>query len=239
MEKSDSIENLAKGLSVAQSKFSQIKRTEKVDFTGPGGRRKYNYAPLEEIIAACRNALSENGLAVLQLTSQETAEYITLETVLTHSSGEWISGTMRVPAYPAEPQRQGSALTYARRYALSALLNVASEEDDDGNEASGKAPQKEVAKPPVNSPTPVQTAKPAVAPPSASGEVVNVGVDMEWLREQFLKMPSPWSAGTCMSWMEYQFKIKRGKTLEDTIALLTPEQKNALVKHVAISAGAK
>jgi len=39
--------------------------------------------------------------------------------------------------------------------------------------------------------------------------------------------------------MEYQFKIKRGKTLEDTIALLTPEQKNALVKHVAISAGAK
>ncbi len=215
MQKSDSIENLAKGLSVAQSKFAQIKRTEKVDFTGPGGRRKYNYAPLEEIIAACRNALSENGLAVLQLTSQETAEYITLETVLAHTSGEWISGTMRVAAYPAEPQRQGSALTYARRYALSALLNVASEEDDDGNEASGKAPQKEAVKPPISSPAPVQTAKPAVAPPVASSgkpqrdpeTIRSIEVLAQALAVDFgLNIPQQWAELNVKDWNSLTLK---------------------------------
>lgn len=152
METSQSIATLAASLALAQAKFEPIKRTEKVDYATTAGRKKYNYAPLEEVIAATRKALSENGLAVLQITNEIVESTFVLETLITHKSGEWIKGKMTVAAYPANPQQQGSALTYARRYALSAILGVASEEDDDAEtvtEHDKEPPKQQTAIPPT------------------------------------------------------------------------------------------
>lgn len=130
MEKSESIAALTAALAKAQAAFQPIIRSSTVDFTTAKGRTMYKYAPLPEVLTACRTALSENGLAVIQLTRID-AERLILETILSHSSGEWIKGEMVVERQPQAPQATGSALTYARRYALSALLGIASEEDDD------------------------------------------------------------------------------------------------------------
>jgi hypothetical protein len=63
-------------------------------------------------------------------------EHVNVETVLMHESGEWIKGTISLIPKADDPQSVGSALTYARRYSLSAILGVASEEDDDANAAT-------------------------------------------------------------------------------------------------------
>jgi len=86
---------------------------------------------------ACRVALTKNGLSVLQITNFDAAD-VWLETTLLHASGESISG--RYPLRPQQqtPQGYGSALTYARRYALAAMVGVVADEDDDGNVASGR-----------------------------------------------------------------------------------------------------
>jgi hypothetical protein len=83
-----------------------------------------------------RGPLSKNGLSVIQTTAQaETG--VLVETTLAHSSGEWVAGVLHVKPVKDDPQGLGSAITYARRYALSAMVGVAPE-DDDGNAASGK-----------------------------------------------------------------------------------------------------
>ncbi len=133
MEKSESIKELASALAKAQLVFSPIKQSEKVGYDGKEGRpgKHYTYAPLVEVIDACRKGLSENGLAIMQPTMM-VDDKLVVETLLAHSSGEWIKSEIRIDSVEKSPQGVGSALTYARRYALSALLGVASEQDDDG-----------------------------------------------------------------------------------------------------------
>lgn len=139
MPKSESIAKLTEALSKAQIAFLPIKRTEKVDFQTTKGRRKYNYAPLEAVIEATRKGLSDNGLAIIQ-TLKLVGENTVLETLLSHSSDEWISGEAYVGKQDQDPQSEGSALTYKRRYGMSAILCLASEEDDDA-EGTEKKPE--------------------------------------------------------------------------------------------------
>lgn len=95
---------------------------------------KNSYADLASVWDACREQLSRNGLAVYQTTSGDGAK-VTVETILAHKSGEWISGRLTMTAQQNTPQAIGSCITYARRYALAAMVGVAPE-DDDGNAAS-------------------------------------------------------------------------------------------------------
>jgi len=125
---------LAAALAKAQASFPTINRDKKVTVqTKTGGSYTFNYAPLEAIFAAVRRPLSENGLAVVQLLDDDF-----LVSSLMHSSGAVLSG--RTPIPPTEGiQAFGSAITYLRRYALVALLGIATEEDDDGNSAAGNS----------------------------------------------------------------------------------------------------
>ena len=135
MNKSETIGELSTALGKAESEFPQIKRSQKVNFATAGGTRiKYSYAPLSEIFDAIRKPLAENGLAISQPMTIIDGKLI-VETVLSHSSGEWISGQILIESQKLDPQSIGSALTYARRYSLSALLGIASEEDDDAEGA--------------------------------------------------------------------------------------------------------
>jgi hypothetical protein len=76
--------------------------------------------------------------------------------MLMHSSGEWISGVLEIKPVKTDPQGIGSALTYARRYGLMAMIGIAPE-DDDGNAASQSNKQLKEARPPAQSrPAPIE-----------------------------------------------------------------------------------
>ena len=152
MKSSESIKELATALAKAQYLYEPVLRTEHVGYNTTAGAKNYNYAPLESIFDACRKALSENGLAIVQpITTLD--DKLMVETILMHISGEWISGEYTVDRNTKSPQAEGSALTYARRYSLSALLGVASEEDDDA-QAAEQSPVKTQAKPKPAAPAP-------------------------------------------------------------------------------------
>lgn len=118
-------------LALAQSEFLPIEK----NMTNPHWGKKY--ADLVEIRRATTLALSKHGLAIIQLIIPDDTIVI-LETMLCHKSGQKISSTIKLRPTKADPQGFGSAITYARRYSLSAMLGVAADDDDDGNDASGK-----------------------------------------------------------------------------------------------------
>ncbi len=143
MEKSQSIENLAKALSKFQEEVGNVKK----DSTNPFFKSKY--ASLENVINTIREPLGKNGLSFSQIPCGENQ----LLTILMHISGEYISATMKMTPKDNTPQGQGSAITYARRYAISALLGIATEDDDDGNMASSTTSAKKTQPRAVSSST--------------------------------------------------------------------------------------
>ena len=131
IEKSDTIIELAKALAKAQG---QIKPAVK-DSENPHFRSKY--ADLSSVWEACRKPLSDAGLSVVQMpVDAPTPDSVALTTLLLHTSGEYISSTVSAPLTKRDAQGIGSALTYLRRYALSAIIGVVADDDDDGNAAS-------------------------------------------------------------------------------------------------------
>ncbi len=125
MEKSEDIGILAKSLCEVQSKLAGAKRDSVNPFF------KSQYADLSSVWDACRSLLTENGLSVVQTNSLPHQESTTVvDTTLLHSSGQWISGSLEVPLAKTDPQGLGSAITYARRYALAAIVGISPEDDD-------------------------------------------------------------------------------------------------------------
>lgn len=133
MRTSESIADLTKALIVARRAFAPVRKDTKGQV---GQNREYFYAALPGILDATLPALLEHGLVVLQAVDAETSCLITR---LAHVSGEWAEAT-----YPLNldlpPQQLGSSITYARRYSLQGLLNLAAE-DDDGAAAQGVKPK--------------------------------------------------------------------------------------------------
>jgi len=115
---------------------------------------KSSYADLTSVMLACKDALAANDLAVLQLSRIHESGAPVLVTRIIHTSGEHIEGEFPLVCKdPNDPQKLGSAVTYARRYALSAALGITAD-DDDGQAAAGHTPApapKPQAKPASNS----------------------------------------------------------------------------------------
>jgi hypothetical protein len=119
---------LAKALAAAQG---QIKGAAK-DSQNP--HFKNRYADLASVWDACRKALTDNGLSVAQFTQIHADAGTVLVTRLLHTSGESVEGSTPLLMGKQDMQALGSAITYARRYGLAAMVGVAPE-DDDGNAA--------------------------------------------------------------------------------------------------------
>lgn len=136
MKHSDSIASLAAALVKVQGELRAIGK----DSVNP--HFKSRYASLDAIVEDVRPILHKHGLAIAQgATTPITDEAgrvagFAVETMLIHASGEWLTNTAIVPIVKADPQGAGGALTYGRRYGLSALLSLATEEDDDANAVS-------------------------------------------------------------------------------------------------------
>jgi hypothetical protein len=149
MQKSETIAALATALAKAQGEMENAGKNS----VNPHFKSKY--ADLAEILNTVRPVLSKFGLAVTQFPAFE-GNMASVETILTHESGEWMSGICSAPVQKSDPQGVGSALTYLRRYSLAAVCGLA-QEDDDAN-ASSKAPkQVPQAQKPAQPPTPEPT----------------------------------------------------------------------------------
>ena len=126
---------LATALSLAQGEFEAASK----DKTNPAFKSKY--ADLSSCLEAVRAGLIKHGLVVVQTTRPEgEGGSVLLVTTLYHKSGQWISSELPIVADWNRPQAVGSAITYARRYSLCALLQI-SQEDDDGEAAMGRPSQ--------------------------------------------------------------------------------------------------
>ena len=126
MKKSESIKQLASALMVFHIKIDTIKK----DATNPFFKSKY--ASLSNILDAIKIPLAESDLSFSQHPMGENG----LSTILMHKSGEWIGSHFTMKPVKNDPQGIGSCITYMRRYALSAILGLNIDEDDDGNAAS-------------------------------------------------------------------------------------------------------
>ena len=129
MTRSESVNELAAALASAQALIVHAKK----EADNPHFRHRY--ADLAAVWDACRGALTARGLSVVQsprlVSAGEALWLVEVETVLFHASGQFVSDVLAVPVSPASAQAVGSAITYARRYALAAVVGVAPAGDDD------------------------------------------------------------------------------------------------------------
>lgn len=128
------IDKLAAALAKAQGAIGDAKK----DSLNPHFKNKY--ADLSSVRDAIMAPLAGNGLSYVQFPEADGSK-VSCETMLMHESGQWMRGKLTMIATQANPQGIGSAITYARRYSLMAVIGIAPAEDDDGNAASAKAPQ--------------------------------------------------------------------------------------------------
>jgi hypothetical protein len=128
MQKSDSIKEIAAAMNKAQGEMSGAKKGASNPFF------KSKYADMNSVVDAVRVPFCNNGLSYSQFPLFEEGK-VGVETLLMHESGEWISSVLLLPMTKQDPQAAGSAITYAKRYALQAIAGIPSE-DDDGNQAS-------------------------------------------------------------------------------------------------------
>lgn len=151
---SPTIGKLALALSKAQGTMKAAEKNRKNTHLGA------TYADLESMIESCRGPLAANELALLQPPATVSNGAVAVRTILSHSSGEWVSATLAITAAQVGNEkstgvhRMGSAITYARRYGLGLVGVVSSDEidDDDGNQAGKSQPtgRRETATAPAN-----------------------------------------------------------------------------------------
>lgn len=133
INKSESIKDIASAIVKFQSKVETLKRTSSNPFF------KSNYTTLEDIVKAIRPILAEYGLSFLQNTNGTiTGDVISVSTMLLHESGEFIEFEPLQIKITGNVQQSMATVTYLRRYSLQCALGiVTTDEDDDGNLASG------------------------------------------------------------------------------------------------------
>ena len=126
MRTSESIKEISKAMVEFHSKVSKIAKSENNPFF------KSKYASLANILDVIAKPLNESKLVILQFPTEQYK----LTTRLLHESGEWFEDTYEMQPTKHTPQDAGSVITYQRRYAIGAILNLNIDEDDDGNKAS-------------------------------------------------------------------------------------------------------
>tara|TARA_B100000683_G_scaffold277177_1_gene334251 strand:+ start:2137 stop:2805 length:669 start_codon:yes stop_codon:yes gene_type:complete len=128
---SPEISELAEAMIQVQQTLSPALKDAENTFTNS------RYATLHSVMNACRDALLEHGIWLTQYPVSVEANQLGLVTKIVHAeTGQWQASLLTMPLPKNDPQGYGSAMTYARRYGLSALIGIVTENDDDGEMAS-------------------------------------------------------------------------------------------------------
>tara|TARA_R110002096_G_scaffold66306_1_gene161375 strand:- start:29346 stop:29933 length:588 start_codon:yes stop_codon:yes gene_type:complete len=133
MEKSESIKNIAIAMCEVQSSMESASKASDNPFFNS------KYADLSEVLRCIKGIIPSKNLSFMQMPSFESG-VVSVETIVMHSTGEWISSTSSSPISKSNPQGVGDAITYLRRYSLAAIFGLA-QKDDDGNSNSEQSPQ--------------------------------------------------------------------------------------------------
>ena len=139
MRKSDSISELSKALAKFQAEVKQPLKDKNNPFF------KSKYVPLENVVEAITQEAPNHGLSFVQWALNDEKGRVGVATMLMHESGEWIEfDSVHMKADKETAQGAGALITYLKRYSLSAVFGITSDQDDDGNSASGnQAPKQE------------------------------------------------------------------------------------------------
>ncbi len=139
-EHSERLDKIATALARVQERLDPV-RADEIGLINDGAcERAYRYASLTSVWQAIRPLLALHGLSLVQTCEPGAPDELRLTTTLLHTSGQWIAGTTAIPLVARTPQGYGSALTYARRYGLAAMVGLSVDQDDDGVEASRSDP---------------------------------------------------------------------------------------------------
>lgn len=158
---SEQINELAKALAAAQGELEPAEKNATAAI-GEKGKLSRKYADLTAMIDAVRKVLPKHGLSIAQIVLP-TEGVAHVRTMLMHESGQWLASECRMPydntGSKNTVQSMGSAITYARRYSLSALVGVVADDDDDGEgawrrDADREPPRRNTPEPPPRSPSP-------------------------------------------------------------------------------------
>lgn len=144
MQQSENLNELALALSKAQGEISPAIKDSNNPFF------KSKYADLNSIWSSARVPLSKNGLAIIQTTEKDPGGQLNLITTLVHASGQWVKSAMPVITTKTDIQSLGSALTYCRRYSLSAICGISTDEDDDGEKSMARPKEETKPKPKIS-----------------------------------------------------------------------------------------
>lgn len=132
MNKSESIVELSKALAKFQEEVKQPLKDKNNPFF------KSKYVPLENVVEAITDVAPKNGLSLVQWALNDENGRVGVATMLMHESGEWIEfDAVHMKADKETAQGAGALITYLKRYSLSAVFGITSDQDDDGNGASG------------------------------------------------------------------------------------------------------
>lgn len=131
LRQSESIGKLGAALAKAQSTMEEAKENTSNPFF------KSTYADLTSVWRACKSSLATNDLAIVQAVDSEGEKTVLVTTLIHGGSGEWMKSFLPLYVPKNDSQSMGSALSYARRYALAAIVGVYVEgEDDDAEKAT-------------------------------------------------------------------------------------------------------
>jgi hypothetical protein len=162
---SEQLGELATALSAAQGEFGAIPKDTDNPFFGS------KFSSLATVRKVSAPVLAKHGLSVSQwIGFDETGDLLT--TVLLHNSGQFISDTMRLHLVKIDPQSQGSATTYAKRYSYMAALGLVSDDDDDGSAAMPRQERRPQARSNMQR---AEAPQPTAKPPQATARPVNTG----------------------------------------------------------------
>jgi len=160
---SEHINELAAALNKAQAEFSAVPKDSVNPFF------KSSYAALPEVVKTATPILSKYGLAISQFINLEEGIDV-LTTYLLHESGQYINHSMRLYLVKNDPQAQGSAVTYARRYSYMSVLGLVADVDDDANSTSSAVANTERIR---EIKTSVKPGKPSTSPSPAAGAMAS------------------------------------------------------------------
>lgn len=218
---SEEIGEILAALALAQLNFKKFEKlyTADVESKRTGVKYSYDYGGFEDLLAAVRPALNEQGIAVLQPSSVRSVTrgtdqglVIVVTTFLGHKSGQWFRNDYQLPVVELGPQAVGGAQSFAKRYALQSLVGIAPEpaQDDDGAAAQRAAERHAADAAARREPPPVQTVPMPQRQPAAPK------LTIARLQKKESGNGSPyWAVELSDKQQALTFDTKKGAALED------------------------